>query len=432
MTIFRIRFALIATLLFCSFALQVSAQTTADTTAAPSSILSLSDAIKATLAKNPQLSSFQFRKQALEGELQTAALRPAFQIGATVENAAGTGEYSGSKSAEVTLTLSSIIEFGDKQEARMGVVNERQQGLDLQQRIIELDLLSEVARRFIDVATAQKMLGLRQSTHSLATETTASIKQRVNSGNTPDAELARAQANQSRTAIELYQAELKFDAARIKLSGMWGSTNPTFTSVNADLFSTGDILPLYELLAQLSDRPDILLFANEARMKDAEVRLALSQSKADVEWNAGIRRLQASDDTAVVLGISVPLFANNRAAGELTTAKANRLGVDIEREVAFRQMRTQLVILYQEHKASLFELKSLRNDVIPQLKIALRETKAAFDKGRYGYLELSTAQRELLEAESALIDAAANVHLLRSEIERLSGTSTAQNSEVKP
>lgn len=433
MSLFRIRFALIATLLFCSSAIQVSAQTTADTKTASGSKLSLRDAVTATLAQNPQLSSFQFRRQALEGELQTAALRPALRVGTTVENAAGTGDYSGTKSAEVTLALSSIIELGDKREARMGVVTERQQGLAVQQRIIELDLLSEVTRRFIDVATAQQQLGLRQSTLSLATETTASIKRRVDAGNTPDAELARAQANQSRTAIELKQAELNFDAARIKLSAMWGSTEPTFTSVNADLLSTGDSLPLNELLTQLSDSPDILLFANEARLKDAEVRLALSQRKADLEWNAGVRRLQASKDSAVVVGVTVPLFGSNRAAGEVATARANRLSVDNEREVALLQMRAQLVGLYQERQAALFEIKSLRSDVIPQLKKAVSGTRAAFDKGRYGYLELSTAQRELLEAESALIDAAANAHLLRAEIERLSGTATtAQNSGVNP
>lgn len=433
MSLFRIRFALIATLLFCSSAIQVSAQTTADTKTASGSKLSLRDAVTATLAQNPQLSSFQFRRQALEGELQTAALRPALRVGATVENAAGTGDYSGTKSAEVTLALSSIIELGDKREARMGVVTERQQGLAVQQRIIELDLLSEVTRRFIDVATAQQQLGLRQSTLSLATETTASIKRRVDAGNTPDAELARAQANQSRTAIELKQAELNFDAARIKLSAMWGSTEPTFTSVNADLLSTGDSLPLNELMTQLSDSPDILLFANEARLKDAEIRLALSQRKADLEWNAGVRRLQASKDSAVVVGVTVPLFGSSRAAGEVATARANRLSVDNEREVALLQMRAQLVGLYQERQAALFEIKSLRSDVIPQLKKAVSGTRAAFDKGRYGYLELSTAQRELLEAESALIDAAANAHLLRAEIERLSGTATtAQNSGVNP
>lgn len=433
MSFFRIRFALIATLLSCSFVLPVAAQTTADTNSIPTSKLSLRDAITATLAHNPQLSSFQFRRQALEGELQTAGLKPAMRLGTTLENAAGSGDYKGTKGAELTLALSSVIELGDKRDARVGVVTERQQALAVEQRIVELDLLAEVTRRFIEVATAQQHLTLQQSTLALATETTQSIKRRVNAGNTPDAELARAQANQSRMAIELRQAELGFDTAKIKLSALWAVTEPSFTSVNADLLSLGDSPSLNDVLNGLTNNPDVQLFASEARLRDAELRLALSQRKADLEWNAGIRRLQASKDSALVVGVSVPLFGGSRAAGEVATAKANRMGVDNERETALLQLRAQVVGLYQERQAAIFEVTSLRNDVIPQLKKAVSGTRAAFDKGRYGYLELSTAQHELLEAEAALIDAAANAHLLRAEIERLSGTATtAQHSEVSP
>lgn len=430
MSCFQIRFALIATLLLSSYVIPVSAQTAADTKPASGSKLSLRDAITATLAHNPQLSSFPFRRQALEGELQTAALKPALRLATTVENAAGSGDYTGTKSAELTLALSSVIELGDKRDARLGVVTERQQGLAVQQRIVELDLLAEVTRRFIDVASAQQLLALQQSTLRLATDTTNAIKRRVDAGNTPDAELARAQANQSRMAIALRQAELSFDTAKIKLSALWAVTEPSFTSVNADLLSLGESRSLSDLLNGLSDNPDILLFANEARLRDAELRLALSQRKTDIEWNAGVRRLQATKDSALVVGVSVPLFSGNRAAGEVATAKANRLGVDNEREIALLQLRTQLAGLYQERQAALFEVASLRNDVIPQLKKAVSGTRTAFDKGRYGYLELSIAQRELLEAESSMIDAASNAHLLRAEIERLSGSATtAQHSE---
>lgn len=431
MSFFRIWFAKIATLLFFSSFVSVSAQTPADSTATSSSKLSLRDAISATLAHNPQLNSFQFRRQALEGELQTAGLKPAMRVGATLENAAGSGEFSGTKSAELTLALSSVIELGDKRDARLGVVTERQHGLTVEQRIVELDLLAEVTRRFIEVAEAQQQLALQQSTLTLARETSNSIKRRTDAGNTPDAELARALANQSRMAIELRQAELRFDSAKIKLSSLWAVTEPSFTSVNADLLSLGESRSLSDVLSGLSNNPDIQLFASEARLRDAEVRLALSQRKSDIEWNAGVRRLEASKDSALVVGVSVPLFGGSRAAGEVATAKANRLSVDNERETALLQLRAQLVGLYQERQAALFEVASLRNDVIPQLKKAVSGTRTAFDKGRYGYLELSTAQRELLEAEAALITAAANAHLLRAEIERLSGAATtAQNSEV--
>jgi outer membrane protein, heavy metal efflux system len=314
------------------------------------------------------------------------------------------------------------------------LVTEQQQSLSVQQRIVELDLLAEVTQKFIDVAAAQEHLELQRSTLTLATETTNAIKHRVDIGNTPDAELARAQANKSRMAIELRKAELDFDAAKIKLSALWAVTEPTFTSVNADLLNVGDSPSLNDLLNGLANNPDIQLFASEARIRDAELRLALSQRKADLEWSAGVRRIQDTKDSALVVGLSVPLFNGNRAAGEIATAKANQLGVANERDTSLLKLRAEVFGLYQERQAALFEVVSLRNDVIPQLKKAVAGTRTAFDKGRYGYLELSSAQHELLDAEAALIDAAANAHQLRVEIERLSGTATTTqlNSEVAP
>lgn len=425
MSFCTIRSASLAALLSCLLALPVASQTTS----AIGNKLSLRDAIAATLAKNPQLSSFKFRRQALEGERQTAGLNPAFRIETSVENVAGGGEFAGTNGAEYTLALSSVIELGGKRDARLGLVTGRQQELAAQQRIVELDLLAEVTRRFIEAVAAQQHLRLQQSTLALARETTRAIKKRVDAGNTPDAELARALANQSRMAIQLRRAELGFDAAKVRLSAMWAAAEADFSYVNADLLDLGSLPSIRELVSSLASNPDIQLLASEARLRDAEVRLALSQRKTDLEWNAGIRRLQATKDSAFVVGVSVPLFSGKRAAGELATARANRLGVDNKRETAQLQLHAQLVGLYQERQAALFEVTSLRNEIIPQLNKAVSGARTAFDKGRYGYLELSTTQQELLQAETRLIDAAAEAHLLRAEIERLTGAATTQASE---
>ena len=52
---------------------------------------------------------------------------------------------------------------------------------------------------------------------------------------------------------------------------------------------------------------------------------------------------------------------------------------------------------------------------------ALRETKYAYERGRYSYLEWVEAQREFIDVRRSLIAAAANAHNFRTEIERLTG-----------
>jgi len=59
--------------------------------------------------------------------------------------------------------------------------------------------------------------------------------------------------------------------------------------------------------------------------------------------------------------------------------------------------------------------------VLPPLDTAQQQTRAAYLSGGYSYLELISTQAEYLDAERALIAAATDAHLLRTEIERLSG-----------
>lgn len=416
-----------ASLLLCA---SVLGQNQAENKPPAGGALSLQAAISATMAHNPELSGLKFRRQALEAERYSAGLKPEVRLSAEAENIAGSGDYTGGQSAETTLAISSIIELGGKRDARLSLAGERQAAGVFVERITELEVLAELTRRFIAVASAQEMLGLQQTSLQLAAQTTRALKTKVAAGNTPEAELARAQAQEAQAGIALHQAQLRFENAKTQLASQWAETNPTFSRVQADLFNLGPAVPLAELLAQLANNPDLHLLASQGRLKDAQLRLAESQRRADLQWSAGIRRLQASQDTAFTLGVSVPLGAAGRARGDIDLARAERALADTEQTSAQLRLRAQVTALYQEREGAVFAASSLRDQVIPHLTKAVRGAHMAFEKGRYSYLELASAQQELLAAQAALIDSAANAHLLRIEIERLTGNSTTAFSSV--
>ena len=160
------------------------------------------------------------------------------------------------------------------------------------------------------------------------------------------------------------------------------------------------------------------------------MREARSRRSADIEVGAGIRHLAELNDTALTFQVSIPLVSKRRAAGAITTAQANLLRVDTERQTALLRMQAQLLILDQQRKLAVNEFNALQVSVLPQLESALDATRTAFEGGRYSYLELSAAQKELLDAESSLIEAAARAHLLRVEIERLSGENYAHTAST--
>lgn len=383
--------------------------------------LSLAQAVQLAMEGNPQIRTYKLRGDALAGELETASLNPEIRLSAEVENAMGTGDLNWFHGAEFTLALSRVIELGDKRTARSDVVNRRQSLLSAEQSVFELDLLSQVTSRYIDLVVAEQRLELHLRANLLASDILQSVSQRVAVGRAPNAEQARAAAELAMAGLAVQSAEFSVSAAQVHLSSLWGELNPDFAATGANLLQVDELSPVAELLVQLESNPMIEVFASEARLREAELSEARTRNSRDLELGVGIRHLAELNDTALLFQASMPLFKSNRASGAITTAQANLLRSGAEEATALRRMSSQLITLDQQRRLAVNEFQVLRDSVMPLFAEALEATRIAFEGGRYSYLEMSAAQKSLLDAEMNLIEAAARAHSLRVEIERLSG-----------
>lgn len=384
-------------------------------------VISLRDALEATLAANPQLRSFPLRAEALLGEKETADLKPAFRIEAEVEDALGTGDIKDFTGAEATLRLSNIVEMGDKRAARLGVVNRRIDVLNAEQRVVELDLLTEVIRRFIDVASAQELVALQSRATAIAVQTVALLEPLVNAGQTPQFELERANSALARAQVAEQSAAATLASARIKLANMWASNSPQFSDVESRLLSVGQAEPIEPILAGLESNPDIEIYASEFRLREAELLLAQSNRQGDITWSAGIRHLKEIDDTGLAFGVSVPLFNKTRASGAIRTARASMQEVEMRRLATLNAINGEILSLHQFLQQAVLEASTLQQRVIPTLETVQEQVQTAYAAGNFSYVELISAQQEYLDAQLALISSATNAHKIRAEIERLSG-----------
>ena len=386
--------------------------------------LTLQHAIAAALRANPQLQTFAFRFRAGDARTRQAGLRPAPEVSVDLENVAGSGDAQGLDAAEATFALSQIIELGGKRDARIGAAQADRSALDVERQTAQLDVLADVTRRFIAVAQHQQRVQLARSAAEFAVKTVAASERRVNTAKAPHAELDRARIARDRFRLEERAAQVDLDTARKQLAAIWGEPQPVIDGrvigeVQADLFTpppTGDYA---ELVTRLAANPDFLRFASEARLRDAELRLAASRRRPDVTLAAGLRRFEADDNQAFVASLSIPLFSGRRAQSFVAEAEANRELLDAERRAAEIKAQAMLYELHQQLTRAVQELRSLQEDIRPRAAEALKETEYAYERGRYSYLELVDAQREYLAVQAALIEAAASAHTLRAEIERL-------------
>lgn len=100
---------------FFGAALALAQAAAADDPQAP---LSLREAVRLALERNPDLQTFAFELRAQDARAQQAALRPAPALSVDLEHAFGTGNFKGTGAAETTFALSQVIELGGKRGRR--------------------------------------------------------------------------------------------------------------------------------------------------------------------------------------------------------------------------------------------------------------------------------------------------------------------------
>lgn len=385
--------------------------------------LTLKQAIDTALARNPDLAASTYELRAADARITQASLRPNPEVSVELENFAGSGAARGTNALESTLSLSQVIELGHKRLLRTDVALRDREAAGVERQAQQLDVLAEVTRRFIAVVAAQDRLGLATSTKALAQRTLDAITARVQAARAPEAERSRARIALTRATVEEQQAQSELRSARLTLTALWGGTEPVFTKARADLFTLGTVTPFETLVGQLERNPDFLRFASERRVRDAELRLARAQARPNLVFGVGMRRLAETNDTALVASFSMPLPIFDRNQGAIREAQVRLAQTDVAREAAFVRARATVYGLYQELIASRTRLETLRTDALPQAQQALEQTQVGYERGRFSYLELATAQQEQLDLHAGIIEAAANYHRILTEIERLTGES---------
>lgn len=393
----------------------------------PQSELTLAQAVEAALRSNPELLASRYELTAAQARILQAGLRLNPEVGVELENFAGSGDFAGADALEATLSLSQVIELGDKRGLRSAVAEADRDLISIEQRARQLDVLAEVTRRFIEVVAAQERERFAAENVTLAQQTLDTIAARVQAARSPIAEGSRARIGLTRARIEERQSASQLRAARYGLASLWGSSEPQFTSASADLFGFGAIREFPTLLAQIERNPDITRFATQARLRDAELRLAEAQARPNLSFTLGVRRLEETNDNALVAGFSMPLPVFDKNQGAIREARVRRVQTDAELQAALTHSRTTLYGIYQEMTAARERAESLRSEAIPQAQTALDQTKLGYERGRFSYLELLAAQQELLELRAAAIDAAADYHQLLAEIERVTGEPLTTN-----
>ncbi|WP_027079900.1 TolC family protein [Luteimonas mephitis] len=383
--------------------------------------LTLDDAFKRVANTHPNLRLFGTRRDVLEAELERASLRPALVAGASIENAFGTGEASGLDSAEITLSLASVLERGGKLDARRTLAQSRIDALAVEREAQRLDLLAEVARRYLSIIAAQHQSAIAQLDIGQRQSTVAEARKRLQAGASPESVVLTAQAALARGELDLARAQQRQSAARQYLAALWGERAPSFEVAGGDPLVLPEVADFAVLADWLARTPELAQFVGEARIREARLQLARSEASPDLDWQVGVRRFQGSDDFGLIGSVSIPLGSASRAQPGIRAAQAELAGLEIEREAKGLSLYSTLAEAHGRYRVAAVEVERLQDDVLPRLGKAEAATRAAYRAGAASYLEWATLQAERTAARKQQLEAALDAQRALIEIQRLTG-----------
>ncbi|MEQ8206918.1 MAG: TolC family protein [Woeseia sp.] len=391
----------------------------AQSTAVPPGI-TLDSAIAQALAKNPELTAFGYQLDIRQGDVEQAGLRPNPELTVSVENAAGSGEFSGFDGLETTLSVGWILER-NKRQHRVNAAMAGVSAMEVAAESKRQDVTAQTARLFLESLVVQQRLELLTYAVSLYETEAEFARKLVDAGRLPKMNQTRAQATLEMVKLDLEDAEHELRTAIRRLAAQWGELQPEFTAVSGNLRNLPQPADFSALVSRVEGNPELLQNLSENALREAELRLAQAIAKPSWRVSAGVRRHEQSDDVALVAGVVIPLATSDRNQGGIASARARLAATSADRDALVIRLKTQLFAFHQELLHSLHQSAAFRDQIIPLLEAVEADIQQAHESGRYSYRELWVVQAELVDARMASIEANANAHRMAVEIERLIG-----------
>jgi len=409
----------VAVLLGAASVVGFACEAAAQTQTAP---LTRESAIERALGDDPNIAAAEAGRRAAEAGVRQARRwnNPTLEV--TQENFEGSGLYAGQDRAETTYALSQPLELGGDRGARRAIAETERDMATLGVGLQRLDIILAVEHAFIEAQAAEAARRVADDRLSVARDLAEAVDRRVRAARDPYMAGSRAQARLAEAEIEAESARRAAISTRQRLASYWGGAADfeievaSFEDVGAEAAIEGPT-------------PDLALAIAQEERAGAELRLERARSIPDVDLQAGLRQFRETDETALVVGLSVPLQIWDRNGDNIARARAERERASHQREAYARAVVRQRVLLATEMDTARLEVAGLDRRVIPSSEEALRFAQDGYVRGAFSYIDVLEAQRALSEARLRRIQSLQSYHRAQASLARLSGVRAEEPSQ---
>jgi cobalt-zinc-cadmium efflux system outer membrane protein len=387
----------------------------------PTGTITLRNAVALALINSPKLKAFSLDIRAAEARKLQAGLLPNPEIDLEIEEFGGTGGRAGFDSSETSIQIGQLIELADKRSKRTHLAALEKDLAELDFKSKRLDVMSDVAREFIGVLAAQEHLSLSKELVDLSEKAYSTVAERVRAGRDSPVEETKAKIALSNTRIEFERASNKLVSAQHQLAATWGSSNPAFEKVAGGFYDISPVPSLEELAGLISQNPDIARWQTEKEKRRAALELEKAKATSDIKLGGGIQYFEEADDSAFILGLSIPFPLFDRNQGNIQQATYMLAKTEEQRKATQANLHAALAEASTKLSSLFSETTIIKNNVLPLAKSAFDATNQGYREGKFEYLVVLDAQRTFFQVRAKYIEALAGYHKARADVERLIG-----------
>lgn len=383
--------------------------------------LSLGEAVRRVLAFNPAIKAAFIEIEAKHGEEAQAAVKPNPEMLLEVENFGGSKSKRGFVAAEETLSITQTIELGDKRLKRLRAAHLDASLAGWDYEVTRLHTALQAAQAYMDTLAAQDRLRVLRDFVSIAEKTRESVKLRVEGGRASPIDSDRALVALARARALVKGEEARLDAAKRRLSALWGAERADFGKATGRLGRNHTVPSFEAIKAYLDQNPALARWSDGVSHRLAVVDVERSKGIRDFKIGAGVRRFEEDDATAIVASLSMPLQVFDRNAGAIVAAQRRVAKAEFEADAARVQLVGALVEALGALKVAATLVRAIENDVLPAAQTAFDRVQTGYSEGRFDILNVLEAQRSVFEARLDLATARAEYEKARVLVEALIG-----------
>jgi cobalt-zinc-cadmium efflux system outer membrane protein len=394
---------------------------TPDPPAEPTGAVQLEQALALALLRNPELAADAYELRAREAGLLQAGALPNPTVSVELEDFAGSGQFHGVDEAQTTLLLGQLIELGGKRAARVEIASADRDLARWDFEVRRIEVLVRTADAFVDVLAAQQRQRLAEEALEVARSLQRVASQRLRAGIASPAEEIRAGVLMDVAEVEREHSEHELATARQELVASWGGDAPRFEHAVGDLEQLPAVPSSATLAAQLATSPGVARWQTEFARRAALQTRATSERIPDVSLHAGPRYHSGPDDAALVVGFALPLPLWDRRRGAVLESEFRQSRLASESRAARLQTATELEAARVALQASSEEARLLRTRVLPGTQRVVEALRRGYEQGRIPQSEVLEAESARLDAREQYLAALTEAHHSAQRIERLTG-----------